>query len=140
MRFLVKFVLLVSVHKDIDFFSMYEDGFLLIRTNSLEGALAYLKGGAPIDAVILEASDNNRRTIELCNAIKRCKPAVNVIVLNDPQGPSPEMIPADLFLDRSFNDTQLATALIDALVEPRAQETWTNGARHFSLSNAQLAH
>ena len=60
MRFLVKFVLLVSVRKEIDFFTMYDEGFLIIRTNSLEGALAYLKGGAPIDAVIVEKAQDAR--------------------------------------------------------------------------------
>lgn len=52
MRFLLKFMLLVGVHKELDFFALYDEGFLLIRCNSLEAAFAYMKGAAPIDAVL----------------------------------------------------------------------------------------
>ncbi len=124
MRFLVKFVLLVSVHKDIDFFSMYEEGFLLVRTNSLEGALAYLKGGAPIDAVIIQADWDQQRTSDLCLAIKKCKPGVRILMLDGAQEPRPQNIPADVVVAESATDAQLAAALLETLIEPLARESW----------------
>ncbi len=128
MRFLVKFVLLVSVHKDIDFFSMYEEGFLLVRTNSIEGALAYLKGGAPIDAVVIEAGWDHQSTNDLCLAIKKCKPAVKVLMLNGTDGEALRTIPADVIVTESATEAQLAGTLVDALVEPHARENWFNQA------------
>ncbi len=124
MRFLVKFVLLVSVHKDIDFFSMYEEGFLLVRTNSIEGALAYLKGGAPIDAVVIEASWDHQRTNDLCLAVKKSKPGVKVLMLSGPDGARPETIPADVVVAESLTEPQLAATLLEALVEPHSRESW----------------
>ncbi len=116
MRFLVKFILLVSVRKDIDFFAMYDEGFLIIRTNSLEGALAYLKGGAPIDAVVIEKAQDAARAANLCNAIKRSKPGVPVALIDDSDTLSDSAISADVVLDRSLTDVEFANFLSDALV------------------------
>ncbi len=116
MRFLVKFILLVSVRKDIDFFAMYDEGFLIIRTNSLEGALAYLKGGAPIDAVVIEKGQDTQRAANLCNAIKRSKPGITVALIDDSDTLTGSAISADVVLDRSLTDLEFANFLSDALV------------------------
>ncbi len=116
MRFLVKFVLLVSVRKDIDFFAMYDEGFLIVRTNSLEGALAYLRGGAPIDAVVIERGQDTARAANLCNAIKRSKPDVPVALIDDSDTLNSSAISADVVLDRSLTDIEFANFLSDALV------------------------
>lgn len=128
MRFLVKFVLLVSVHKDIDFFSMYEEGFLLVRTNSKEGALAYLKGGAPIDAVVIEAGWDHQNTNDVCLAVKKCKPGVKVLMLDGPDGVRPQNVPVDVVVPQSVNEAQLSATLLEALVAPQARESWFNEA------------
>jgi hypothetical protein len=129
MRFLIKFLLLVGVHKETDFFSMYDEGFLLIRCNSLEGAFAYLTGPAPIDAVLLDADHNLQRAVEYCEAIKRCKPATKVVVLSNPEVPLPENIHADLVVDSSLDEGELASQLVQALVPPHARDNWANGGR-----------
>ena len=139
MRFLVKFVLLVSVHKDIDFFSMYEEGFLLVRTNSIEGALAYLKGGAPIDAVVIEAGWDRQSTNDLCLAIKKCKPAVKVLMLNEADGETLHTVPADVVVTESITEAQLAGTLVEALVEPHARESWFNAAHQVTPATVGVA-
>lgn len=129
MRFLVKFLLLVGVHKETDFFSMYEEGFLLIRCNSLEAASSYMQGAAPIDAVLLDAEHNQQRAVEYCEAIKRCKPNMKVIILSNPEVALPANIPADMVLDSSLDEAELSCQLVLALVPPHAREGWANGGR-----------
>ncbi len=122
MRFLVKFVLLVSVRKDIDFFAMYDEGFLIIRTNTLEGAMAYLKGGAPIDAVLIEKGSDLQRAVNLYSAIKRCKPNITVGLIDDSETLGSGTVSADLVLDRSLSDIELANVLTEALVGSSVRE------------------
>lgn len=129
MRFLVKFLLLVNVHKEMDFFSMYDEGFLLIRCNSLEAASAYMKGPAPIDAVLLDADHNQQRAIEYCQAFKRCRPGMKVVILSDPHVALPENVPADLVLDSSLDEDALSQHLVRELVPPPARLSWTDCSR-----------
>lgn len=135
MRFLVKFLLLVSVRKDIDFFSMHDEGFLLIRTNSLEGALAYLKGGAPIDAILIEAGADTQLAFDRCAMIKRLKPACKIVLLTDPEASLPESLCADVVLDRSISDSRLADSLVEILIEPQAREAWACAGRPGSATH-----
>jgi hypothetical protein len=108
---------------------MYDEGFLLIRCNSLDAAFAYMKGAAHIDAVLLDADHNQQQAIEYCEAIKRCKPGMKVVLLSNPEVALPENIPADLVVDSSLNEADLASQLVLALVPPHARESWANGGR-----------
>ncbi len=125
MRFLLKFMLLVGVHKELDFFALYDEGFLLIRCNSLEAAFAYMKGAAPIDAVLLEADHDPQQAIEYCKEIRRCKPGVKIVLLSNPEVALPQNISADLVVDSSVDEAQLATQLVLALVPSDARDDWS---------------
>jgi hypothetical protein len=126
MRFYVKFLLLVGVQKETDFFSMYNEGFLLIRCNSMEAATAYLKGASPIDAVLLDADHNPRQAAEYCESIKTCRPKMKVVLLRNPEVELTKRHCADLVLDSSLDEVELARQLALALVPNLARTDLTS--------------
>ncbi len=113
-----KFILVVEDGVSrLNFLSMYELDFVIFRAASLEEAKARMQHNN-FDYIMVDTDSDQQRAADFCRRVSAKNPRAKVVFLKDPAFALPEAFCADLVIDNTAQEPEIARKL-EALLRPQ---------------------